>query len=194
MAVLDAQVKTMVNRCFFCVSEEDRESYRSQFPQKLYKSIPETKKIHHLINVPSFEDGVFIKNFSCPCSHCLQPDYTQCIYVQRSDSISREKTDTILPKLHDFYEEEQGYRDHYDFEESDEEDFLVTEASHMISSCDIALVKTGNDYPYYLVELICYQFTTESETKDHYNHTHPPEHRIVIGNYLEIHTKTLRME
>ena len=107
--------------------------------------------------------------------------------MQRSDSISREKTVTILPKLHDFYEEEQGYRDHYDFEESDEDDFLVTEASHMISSCDIALVKTGNDYPCYLVELICYTFTTESETKDHYNHTYPPEHKIVIGNYLEIH-------
>ena len=60
----------------------------------------------------------------------------------------------------------------------------------MTSSGDIVIVKTGDDYSYYLVKLICDPFTTESETKHDYNHTYHPEHRTVIGNYLEIHKDT----
>ena len=80
------------------MSEEDIESYHSYFPQKSFKSIPGTRKIHQLINVPGFEDGVFVRNFSYTCSHCLLSDYTQCIYVQRNKSIFGEKIDRILPK------------------------------------------------------------------------------------------------
>ena len=49
----------------------------------------------------------------------------------------------------------------------------------------LAIVKAGDDYLYYLVKLIFDPFATESETKDYYNHTYPPEHKIVIGNYLD---------
>ena len=150
------------------MSEEVIESYCSQFPQKSFKAIPGTRNMYQLINVPSFEDGVFIINFSCACSQCLQSDYTQCIFVRPSDLIFTENFNIILPKLYDFHEKEQGDGDQrwYSF------------------------VKTGNDYPYYLVKLICDPFTTKSETKNDYNHTYPPEDKTVIGNYLEIHKDT----
>lgn len=86
--------------------------------------------------------------------------------------------------MHGLHERDQGYVDDSDFDKS-AEDFLVAEASQMISGGDIAVVMAGNDYPHYLVKLICDPFTTESETKDDYDHTYP-EHRIVIDNYLRM--------
>lgn len=110
------------------------------------------------------------------------------MYLCAKCSTLNEKIDTTLPKLHDY--QEQGHRDDNDFDENVEEDFLVTEASQMISRGDIAIVKTGNDYLYYLVKLTCDPCTTESDTKYDYNHTYPTQHRIVIGNYPEIHQDT----
>ena len=53
---------------------------------------------------------------------------------------------------------------------------------------DAAIVKTGNGYAYYLVELVCDSCTSESETKDDFNHTYHPGHRTEI--HLEIHKDT----
>ena len=49
----------------------------------------------------------------------------------------------------------------------------------------LAIVKTDDDYAYYLIKCTCDPFATDSETKDYYNHTYPPEHKIVVGNYLD---------
>ena len=53
---------------------------------------------------------------------------------------------------------------------------------------DVAIVKTGNDYSFYLVELICDSCTSESETKDDFNRIYHPGHRTEI--HLEIHKDT----
>ena len=71
----------------------------------------------------------------------------------------------ILPKLHDFQGKKQEDGDDNDFDKNVKEDFLVTEASQMIISGDIAIVKIDDNYPYYLVQLTCDSFTTESKTK-----------------------------
>ena len=55
---------------------------------------------------------------------------------------------------------------------------------------DIAVIKTGDDYAYYLLKLTSSPYETESEVTDDYSHTFPPFHRVVEGNYLEVFTET----
>ena len=70
-----------------------------------------------------------------------------------------------------------------------EEMFIETEASKYIQQGDVAVIKTGDDHPYYLLKVTSL-FETESEVTDDYRHTFPPAHRVVEGHYLEIHRET----
>ena len=65
-------------------------------------------------------------------------------------------------------------------------EFMDTEASKFIKEGDIAGIKTGGDYPYYLPNLLRDPFEDESSLKDDYNHEFPPRHYIAKSNYLEI--------
>ena len=71
-----------------------------------------------------------------------------------------------------------------------EEMYTETEAAKFIETGDIAVIKTGDDHPYYLLRLTASPFMTEASMKDDYNHTFPPYHRVVIGHYLEVHKET----
>ena len=51
----------------------------------------------------------------------------------------------------------------------------------------IAVIKTGDDFPYYLLKLSEAPFETTDTVLDDYNHSFPPNHRVVKGNYLEMH-------
>ena len=68
-----------------------------------------------------------------------------------------------------------------------EEDYIETEASKFIQGGDIAVIKTGDDFQYYLFKLISTPFELQEQTTDHYNHKFPPFHRVVEENYLEVH-------
>ena len=57
----------------------------------------------------------------------------------------------------------------------------------MIQEADIAVIKTGDDHPYYLLKLTKDPYKTTSLTTDGYGHEFPPLHRVVEGNYLERH-------
>ena len=65
--------------------------------------------------------------------------------------------------------------------------FMETEASKLIRNGDIAVIKTGDDHPYYLLKLLRDPFETETTVSDDYIHEFPPLHRVVEGNYFEIH-------
>ena len=70
-----------------------------------------------------------------------------------------------------------------------DEMFIETEASKHIQEGDVAVTKTGDDHPYYLLKVTSL-FETKAETTDDYRHTFPPAHRVVEGHYLEIYKET----
>ena len=67
-----------------------------------------------------------------------------------------------------------------------EEMLVETEAATFIVKGDIAVIKTGDDHPYYLLKLTSSPYERVSEITDDYRHTFLPYHRVVEGNYLEV--------
>ena len=67
--------------------------------------------------------------------------------------------------------------------------FIETETSKHIQEDDVAVIKTGDDHPYYLLKVTSF-FKTKAETRDDYRHTFPPGHRVVEGHDLEIYNET----
>ena len=63
---------------------------------------------------------------------------------------------------------------------------VETEAAKFIVKGDIAVIKTGDDHPCYLLKLTSSPYETVSEITDDYRHTFPPYHPVVEGNYLEV--------
>ena len=55
----------------------------------------------------------------------------------------------------------------------------------MILKGDIAVIKTGDDHPYYLLKLTKDPYETQETITDSYNHKFPPYHRVIVGNYLQ---------
>ena len=68
--------------------------------------------------------------------------------------------------------------------------FIETEASKYIQQGDVAVIKTGDNHPYYFLKVTSSLFETESEVTDDYQHRFPPAHCIVEGHYLEIYKET----
>ena len=67
-----------------------------------------------------------------------------------------------------------------------EEMFVETEAAKFIIKGDIAVIKTGDDHPYYLLQLTSSPYDRVSEITDDYRHAFLPYHHVVEGNYLEV--------
>ena len=64
---------------------------------------------------------------------------------------------------------------------------MGNEASKLIQKGDIAVIKTGDDHPYYLLKLTKEPYETEELVRDDYGHDFPPFHRVIEGHYLELH-------
>lgn len=76
-------------------------------------------------------------------------------------------------------------------------DFTETEASILIKKGDIAVIKSQDDYPYYLLKMLKDPFEVETFLKGDYNHEFPPYQRVTwkltwkfIGSYLEAYKTT----
>ena len=67
--------------------------------------------------------------------------------------------------------------------------FIETETSKHIQEDDVAVIKTGDDHPYYLLKVTCL-FETKAETTDDHCYTFPPAHQVVEGHYLKIYKET----
>ena len=63
---------------------------------------------------------------------------------------------------------------------------LESDAFKIIVSGDIALIKTGDNHPYYLLKLTKDLYVMEDVVSDDYGNVNPPPHRVVEGHYLEI--------
>ena len=80
-----------------------------------------------------------------------------------------------------------GDLDEDEVRERDEEDYIESDASKVMVQGDIVVIKTSDDYPYYLLQLTDDPFETENIVSDDYGHFFPPNHRVMKGHYLEIH-------
>ena len=101
----------------------------------------------------------------------------------------------FVTQLHNFNEKSQvecnqdAKEDIFDdeFDELDEIEYFESEASKLILKGDIAVIKTGDDHPYYLLKLTKDPYETQETITDSYNHKFPPYHRVIVGNYLQFH-------
>ena len=66
-------------------------------------------------------------------------------------------------------------------------EYFKSEASKLILKGDIAVIKTGDDHPYYLLKLRKDLYETQEIITDSYNHKSPLYHRVIQGNYQELH-------
>ena len=76
--------------------------------------------------------------------------------------------------------------DEDELNELESQEYIETEAGQYIEKNDIAVIKTADDHPYYLLQLSSSHYQTLNEVTD-YGHCLPPQHRVVEGNYLEVH-------
>ena len=74
-------------------------------------------------------------------------------------------------------------------EEKDEleSEYTETEALKYIQINDIAVIKTGDNHPYYLLKLTSSPYVTTDEIQNDYGHIFPPQHKVMEGHYLEEH-------
>lgn len=70
-----------------------------------------------------------------------------------------------------------------------DEMFIKTEASKHTQEGDVAVIKTGDAHPYYLLKVTSL-FETKAETTDDFRHTFRSAHRVVKGHYLEIYKES----
>ena len=187
--------KPMLNRLFHFISSEEIEEYRSSFPDEAFKYIPGTLQIHQVVTTPGDKSLINYRNISCACTNCLRGEFASCRKNQFKDV-----SEIITLKKHVF--STTGKRKAADPHASDIEinmdlnddvineretaEFMESEASKLIKG-DIALIKTGDDHPYYLLKLSNDPYETEGVVSDDYNHDFPPLHRVVEGHYLEMH-------
>ena len=116
------------------------------------------------MNVTSKKNGVYKGNFSCLCKFCYSNDYKNCIYLDDAKFVDNK--DQVRPIWHTFKEKGVGSakvkenKDKYSSSgedsasESEEEiNYAETEASCIVKCHDVAVVCTGDGFPYYLVKL-----------------------------------------
>ena len=151
--------KTLLNHLFYFIPVRELEEYRSQVSDINYKSKKGKRKIHQIFNNPSKGSGLYDRQFSCLCDSCMSGNFKNCIYLKDSQGCNSFSncSDVNDPKWHVFSNTidtgEDEFMDEYDNDFSGDT-FIETEASLLVKQGDIAIVKTSDDYPYYLVKLI----------------------------------------
>ena len=133
----------------------------------------------HQVTTTSNDKSVMARHCSCGCKSCLNNE-------EACESIAtfRDCERLILPQLHNFNEKSQvecnqdAKEDISDdeFDELDEIEYFESEASKLILKGDIAVIKTGDDHPYYLLKLMKDPYQTQETITDSYNRTSPPYH------------------
>lgn len=187
--------KPMLNRKFFYVSSTDMNDYRKNFPSVKYHYIPGTLSIHQVTTTPGDEKSIVYRRGSCGCSNCLASNFKACMHMEDCNDYP----EVLKMTQHVFSAKIQKKKvsddvecdlDEDELNELEEELFIEKEAAKTIQVGDIAVIKTGDDHPYYLIKVTSGLFETEKEVTDAYHHTFPPNHRVIEGHYLEIFKET----
>ena len=183
--------RPMLKRLFFYISLKDMEDYRSVFPSLKYNYISGTLSIHEVVTIPENMEAILYRKASCGYSCCLSGNYKECVCLeqfQQYPDLTQMVKHRFSLKNGNASEREEDVDNDLDEDEQIEWDkmFIETEASKHIQEGDVAVIKTGDDHPYYLLKVTSL-FKTKAETTDNYRHTSPPAHWVVEGPYLEIY-------
>ena len=160
-------INCMLNRVFYFISKEEMELYRETFPKHLHKTVAGTRSFHQIANKPGYMNGtIFTKVFSCACYSCLNgSNHCDCV-----DGNKFKEKPLLLKYL-------------------ESEEYIERDTRKMIFKDDIAVINSGDDvFTYYLMVQNEDPYKTKKVTTDDYRHTLPPNHRVIKGNYLELHT------
>ena len=186
--------KPMLNRLFFYISSEEVEEYRSSFPDKGFKYIPGTLKIHQVVTTPGDTTLINHRNISCTCISCLNGEFMLCNRKIKFNDVPemitwQKHVFDITSKCKVVAAPFSTVTDLNDDEINEREtaEFIESEAAQLIKEGDLALIKTGDDHPYYLLKLSKDPYETERVVSDDYHHNFPPLHRVIEGHYLELH-------
>ena len=194
--------RPMINRIFFFISLSDMEEYRDGLPGQTYEYIKGTLGIHHIVTKPGDETQILYRLVSCGCKPCLDGVYDACLNLNNfSDYPELLKMNTHLFKVKGLRkarkqgegqssEDQLGDLEEEEIEEFEKEEYMESDASKVIVCGDIAVIKTSDDHPYYLLMLTEDPYVTDCVVSDDYGHDIPPMHRVVEGHYLEVHKAT----
>lgn len=199
LTVIDSdQHKKMLNRIFFFVPKEDIQHYRTSFsPGGIYKHVEGTRKIHQIMNVTTAPDGIFKRNFSCLCQFCYDKDYENCIYLDDPKFVGNiqqvkpvwevfKKKGEKSARARNESNDDSSSSEDSDSESEDEIQYEETEASCIVKCSDVAVIRTGDKFPYYLVKLTKDPFCTNECIKDDYGHFIPANTKVIEGHYYEV--------
>ena len=139
---------------------------------------------------PGDSSCILYRHIGCTCKECLGGSYASCQRKEKYEAIS----DMITLKKHIFRTSITKCNSSVDSDLNEDEvseletaEFMESEASKLIQKGDIAVIKTGDDHPYYLLKLTKEPYETEELVRDDYGHDFPPFHRVIEGHYLELH-------
>ena len=162
------------------------------FLKSKYHHIPGTLSLHKVSTIPGKDMLINYRQISCGCNSCLSDKFANCKY---SDEFSEYPEPSQMLQYNFKLSSSKFSVDEGDLNEEEECEwdniYKETEAAQYIEQGDLAVIKTGDDYPYYLLQVTSPPYETVSEVKDDFNHTIPPYHRVIEGNYLEVHKETV---
>ena len=140
-----------------------------------------TQKIHQIFTNPLADQKILHRQFPC----YLELNFDNCVYV--TESLSFSTCSHLLRLSSDDFGSNNVLEDVSD---EFEDEYNETKASTLIRQGDITVVKTSDDFPCYLVQLSCNPYFTSKEEKGDYKITFFPNHKVVKGNYIELHKET----
>ena len=153
-------------------------------PDDKHATVKGTGRILQIFNGSVNEQGFYHRMFSCPCESCHYGKYAECLFLASTCSSCQQ---LFTCKWHNFTIESANKSPGSDSDESDDEVFFTkTEASLLIKTNNITVIKASDNCPYYLLKLTCEPYTTETNEKDDCNHTSLINHKVVKGHYLEV--------
>ena len=129
------------------------------------------------------------KNEYCKHALTLGVFSSDILFIQLKWSVFKEKGSS--KKIEDAYDSddlEEDQRDEFidPDDENDDIRYQEGEAYSMLTKGDIAVVRSGADHPYYLLQIICEPYETQSDITDDYQHSFSTNQRVIQGNYLEM--------
>ena len=170
--------------------------YRNAFPSEKYVYIHGTLSMCQVVTIPGNHAQTYYRNASCGCSFCLVGSYKDCLNIEQfkecpgylqmtKHTLKIKGTQRKNKSNHDDGDnvDTDGDLDEEEISEQDSEEYLESDASKIIVSGDIALIKIAH-HPYYLLKLMKDPYITDDVVSEDYGYVVPPSHRVVEGHYL----------
>ena len=140
---------------------------------------------------PLSDSGIYKRCFSYLCEYCLSNEFSKCLYINHETfrdnlAVIKPQWDVLKKKKELIKKRVKKNAQNIDSNDSEEKiEYVQTGASSFIKLNSINVIRTGDDFPYYLVKLKKDSFLTDGNTKDDCGKTFPPMTKVTVGHYYE---------